>query len=285
MIHDAILKYPLDRSQAIKKHLEIAGRYFNVAAIHDLRVEIKRLRAFYNCVAEIYPGFDARGEYRKIRRIFRAAGYLRDIHIRQELAGNLNREAPLSIGEYFNFLKQKEVDSRRGFTRAHRKFDTHILDVSWNRVSEIIKFHDDHFIEERLYRCYLILLEKLVKSGAAPEFDEKDYHQMRILSKETRYCLEINQILHPEQTALKDINEGLRAMHQVLGAWHDNAMAADGLQAFLQHDAARPLADEDSYTRLYNELTRRKDNFSSSFRNRWIHFGELLKIHGYTFPV
>ena len=118
MFQQCLLKYYTSRCQNIQGHFFNAANYFDPDGIHDLRVEIKQLRAFFRLIEWIAPKFSAKKNLRNFRKLFKAASDLRDIHVQQELTRKWAKDMEVFLSEYYNSLKQKELPARKKFLAA-----------------------------------------------------------------------------------------------------------------------------------------------------------------------
>ena len=86
MIFDCLGEYYKSQEQKIRQNFHLAVSTFDVESIHELRVEIKRLRAFFHLIGHINPVFHPEQDLQKILGLFKSAGKIRDIHVQQNMA-------------------------------------------------------------------------------------------------------------------------------------------------------------------------------------------------------
>jgi len=113
--------------------------------------------------------------------------------------------------------------------------------------------------------------------GSHPDFVEKDYHAIRILSKETRFTLEIIQKCFPDKSALQDINNALRGVHQALGKWHDFDTGLKMLEDFKEDFKDSEYFDKNSYVTFEKVLQKEKTIKLEDFENKWGVFLEVTQ--------
>jgi len=123
MTIDCFGAYYRAQEQKIRQHFLPAVSVFDEEGIHELRVDIKRLRAFFHLISHINPIFRPEKDMQKIQKLFKSAGQIRDIHVQQELARENISSLDLELSEYVNFLKEKEWKARKRFSKAGNKFD------------------------------------------------------------------------------------------------------------------------------------------------------------------
>jgi len=281
MFPDCFFEYYQSQYQKIKKNYILSIKYFDVEGIHDLRVEIKRLRAFFNLVEWINPNFQAKQDFKKIRKLFKAAGRIRDVHVQQALARRWIDKLNLDLSEYYNFLKQKEMEARPEFSVSCKKFDLSIFKTNGNRISKLIKILPGEYAQSKTEEQFRGLIDELIKFKNKENLMEEDYHQIRILSKAARYTLEILQRCFSKSRTLDELNEKLREVHQALGKWHDDDVGLQSLGSFMKDYAKQPFFNVNSYDEFSKKLLVEKESLLVTFEEKWNNFLGVLDIYDY----
>ena len=120
-----IVEYLKRRHETLQDALQMTERYFAVEGIHDLRVEIKKIRALFRFIEQLKPSFESGPLLDKMRQLFRTAGKMRDIDIQQ---GIIQKEITrLDVSELINYLKHQELKGRPKLEKLCDDFDNHIL--------------------------------------------------------------------------------------------------------------------------------------------------------------
>ena len=127
MILECFEDYYRSQQEKIERNYDLAVKFHDEDGIHDMRVEIKRLRAFFHLIQGVNPNFRTKPNLKKIQKLFKSAGTVRDIHVQLELVRKWMTKPDLELSEYYNFLKQKEVEVRQTFQASNKKFDFGIL--------------------------------------------------------------------------------------------------------------------------------------------------------------
>ena len=237
-----------------------------------MRVAIKRLRAYFNLIEWINPVFKAKQNLKPVRRLFKAAGKIRDIHVQQELVRKWTSEMNLEMSEYYNFLKHYEMEERKRFLPSAKKFDLGIFLKNWSLIKNSLSFISTEYIQYKAEERFSTQIEELVKFKRKEDFIEDDYHAIRILSKETRYTLEVLQKCFSPKDIWEKLNESLRKVHQALGRWHDDDVALQFLGGFLLMYSGKRFYDRSSYTKYKRNLTSDKKKQLKEFEQRWAEF-------------
>ena len=123
MFQDCFLRYYAARCQTIRESYVQASHDYAPEAIHDVRVEIKQLRAFFRLIEALNPEFPAKKRLKRFRQLFKAAEQLRDAHVQQELTRQWAEEMGIFFNEYDNALKEKELEGRQIFADFIAEFD------------------------------------------------------------------------------------------------------------------------------------------------------------------
>lgn len=278
MYPESLWTYYGNLQRIVEENYNLAVRFADVEGVHDMRVGIKRLRAYFNLIEWINPVFQAKQNLKPIRRLFKAAGKIRDIHVQQELMMRWATELNLEMSEYYNFLKQKETEERKRFTDfAKKKFDLKVFQSNWTLIQNVLSFISTEYIQYKSEERFNAQIEGLIKFKEKENFVEDDYHAIRILSKETRYTLEVLQACFPPKNIWTQLNETLRKVHQALGRWHDDDVSLLVLDGFLLSYAGKSFFDRNSYVKFKKSLADDKLKQMAEFEQRWMDFLAVMK--------
>lgn len=276
MLPKTFEEYYFIQTENILRHYNIAKKFSDVEGIHEMRVEIKKLRAFFNLVEWINPDFQTIKYFSKIRNLFKSAGRIRDIHIQQELTMHWVKKANLEVSEYYNYLKQQELKNQAQFSKTCKRFKTTEFDKSWIIIQDSLNILPQNYIqfksEERFYK----LIENLIHYKEKAEFAGDDYHKIRILSKESRYTLDILQTCFPEIGQFEVLDLKLRDLHRALGKWHDNEVNLLSIKDFLENFSGQSFFNRNSYDQFIQNLEQDKKKWLLNFEERWKEFNEFL---------
>jgi CHAD domain-containing protein len=255
MYPECLWTYYGNLQRIVEENYNLAVRFADVEGVHDMRVGIKRLRAYFNLIEWINPVFQAKQNLKPIRRLFKASGKVRDIHVQQELVRRWASELDLEMSEYYNFLKQKETEERKRFADfAKKKFDLKVFQLNWTLIQNVLSFISTEYIQFKSEERFNAQIEELVEFKEKENFIEDDYHAIRILSKEMRYTLEVLQTCFPPKNIWTQLNETLRKVHQALGRWHDDDVSLLFLDGFLLSYAGKSFFDRNSYIKYKKSL-------------------------------
>lgn len=269
MIPKSFTDYHRLRVRQIRALMSQAARYHTVAAVHDLRVEIKRLRAFHKLIAAIAPSVPSAESWRPVRKLFRAAAPLRDFQVQWDFVLEAARTSGGNLSEYLNFLKAGEIASRARFTRTARAFPrtafATLLDQS---VTALASCRPERVIALTSGRLQTAL-DELVCLRVEEPFDDEKLHQVRIAGKEARYVLEVLRYQAPPDDWYERLDRALKTLHQTLGRWHDAVVGGQYLATFLKTEAVTPLFNPLAYDALNQRLEATRSAELAGFNGAW----------------
>ncbi len=216
-----MIQYFQSKLNEIKCNYSLALEKNDIDGVHDLRVAIKRMKAFFNLVESISGNFNARKNFKNFRKIAKNTRDLRDSQVQQILLKKMQSKLNLNINEYETFLKNGEIENMESFRNFSAQETVKKLDEGKEIISRALKnisrIHGETKAQGRFYN----LRNDLILLSSESDLKDEILHKVRILSKETHYTLEIvQQCFH----LFDDGNEfikGIKKVHQALGKWHD----------------------------------------------------------------
>jgi CHAD domain-containing protein len=254
----------------IHKLARRAGRGFAAEDVHDLRVEIKRLRALLGVIESGSREFGRRDLFKPFRRLFKAAAGLREARVGRHLAGEWAADSGNRLDEYRNALMEDDLRSRKTFAGGTRKFERSFSLRASEAIDRALPSKSARDLERLTEGRWDALRGRLLELKA-PRPAKRDLHRIRVQAKMSRYTLEILQeCFRPGDAGLARLSRALRSVHQALGRWHDLELAAASLRDFLGRRAERPLSDPRAYEAygrfLASERVKRLEEFETAWR-------------------
>lgn len=243
------------RSQAFGTALESARSYYAVEGIHELRVEIKRLRALYKMVAYITPSFVAKPNAAPLKDLFRVAGRLRDIDIFQALT--VEHLGRLDLREYFNHLKHQELGLRESFAPLAGPRRMNLLSISGKKIAAALAVTSPDQVKKRMRKRICKLAGKLDRPAQKQHPHNEDLHAVRKRSKELRYVLDMWQQCCGRSQSAELSSTKLKAAYNTLGEWHDTLLARESVRRFVKRYDESKLVDAAAYRTFDRRLQDR----------------------------
>lgn len=269
MLLQELNQYCASRVSNFIKQFTAAARNGNQDAIHELRVEIKRLMAFFELLKEIGVKLNSKKILLPIRDLFRSAAVIRDAQVLQNLSRELtsNSEVELNISEYINTLKQQEMAGIKQFLKSSRDFNLSMFGEIQKRINTRLSRMADSSIEKASKAYVENLLNALNTFRTKSILEENDFHDIRILSKKTRYTLEMVASCYSKSES-DLLDKRIRTLHHALSQWHDTDIAISFLKEILEDQTLKPLFSESSYDQFMKLLEERKEHYSELFLNQ-----------------
>jgi len=245
-----------------------ASRSPSTGAIHDMRVGLKRLRTFFNLVGSIDADFGTEEAFAPARKLFRAAGRVRNLQI----LGSKTREAAvaasLELSEYYNWLKEDELREISRFGRVCGRFRRDFFASAWTTMEKSFEGLPPAQLRNKVEARLLNLIRE-IKAERFVRPDVRRLHILRTRTKEARYTLEILQECGLTGDDGDRLNERLRDIHQSLGRWHDEEIVLESLREFRRSRVPGPLISFKSYLGFSRITRARKVEDLTGFEEGW----------------
>jgi CHAD domain-containing protein len=252
---ESVLAYFDLRRKNFLRALSAAQSYYAVEGIHELRVETKRLRALYELVEYTAPVFSAQPHALTLRTLFRAAGELRDLDIRQDLT--LRSLKKLDLREFFNQLKQDELRARDSFDAVAGSFSGDALTRSRVQMRAALAAAPGERMRKRIEKKIGKMAAKLATAVNRDRREIGELHSIRKIAKELRYVLDIHQQCYGKSQVIEQTSIRLKRAFGYLGEWHDTVLTLDSVEVYLKRKPAKDLSDPIAYQTFIAELRKR----------------------------
>lgn len=206
----ALIKYLKNREDAINFLLKKSKRAYTPTTFHKLRVEIKKLNAFFELIHFCSNNFKYKKIIKPLKLIFRQAGKVRELQVeeamlRKYLINNLLKNYRASLTK----LRLKEQEDF--FSIANKKFIARLTKT----YREILPFLTK--TDKKKVNSYMEKKRKKIEKLLSQDTLQKtQVHALRKRLKKFHYSLESlnlkkkNRLL-PKKDVLPDL----------LGKWHD----------------------------------------------------------------
>ena len=244
--------------------------------IHDLRVEFKRLRGFFKLVESINSDFNAKKNFKDFRKIAKSTNGLRDSHVQQILLKNAGKTLHIDVNAYQNYMKKIEAENLESFRNFSRKNTIENLKKRGKCIKRALKDITPVWAETKARGCIYNMRTNLILLSDQKDLNDKILHNIRILSKETHYILEIIQKCFHKYENAKDFEAGIKKVHQVLGKWHDFDVSITYLDGYVETNG-EDISDE-SYHKLREHLQQEKELLKKSFRAVFDEFNNIASV-------
>jgi len=255
--YDAVL-VEIERNHALALERDADG-------VHDMRVALKRMKAFFNLVGAMCDDFAAKENFRGFRKIAKKSGLLRDSRVQMELADEMNRKLKLDLSGYSAFLLEMEDEGYGTFVNFSRRNPLKKLKGKRKLVSRALKDVSPVRAETKAQGRFYNLRNNLIIAGREENPKGENFHKVRILSKEIHYTFEILRRCLRLFEDGTDFVRDIKKVHQVLGKWHDYEVALDYVRMFLSGGSGK--AEEVPYNLLTEHILAQKKKLENKFRS------------------
>ena len=199
--------------------------------IHELRVTIKKIKAFFHLLESASAGFDAGKSFRIYKKIFKRAGRVRDWHVQLMLLDRLEKELNLSLPSQRLKIREyvrKEYEAFREYSKTvdkdfHNKVSKHVLNIL-----------KKDFSPTRANGYILRQAHELVYIANQPEMDFKDLHKFRILLKDYFYNIGYMNDCRQRNIFITKHIDRINGLQDDIGKWHDQITMFDFLIRYRQ---------------------------------------------------
>jgi len=207
-MHTPLEKYFVLREKNLFNHLhdfELSG---DETSLHDLRVEMKKLRAIIKFLRSIYSKQKIKKPAHALRAIFQRAGEIRELQIMEQWLQKNN----LIVIEQTYYPPEKLHALISEFQRTTDKLKDEFKEI----IDAISKFVEttNEILAEQYFTDMDAQLETLCRS----DLPKNEWHELRKLIKQRIYAY--NWIQH--ETESDDPNFSYyHKLQEAIGLWHD----------------------------------------------------------------
>lgn len=226
-------KYFLTQLEIFNENFIVSLKGFDVTAIHKMRLSIKRIRVLFQFIEFLTPeNFKAKEQLKKIKKLFKLAGKIRDVQIQLQLFELYKKELNINFKDYYNFLKDKELKAITDFNENLGYFDENQKIIDQEKINKTLDqalFKDFQSGSLKFLNKKITIINHL-KSDLS---NNKNIHRIRTILKQIYYLLEILENNISEKLFLNVSKERLKEIENIIGKWHDRVNADNFLYLFL----------------------------------------------------
>jgi len=215
-----LAKYFRKHVNAVKELTEKANEQFTAEDFHQLRVEIKKIRAFVVMLKSSAMKFNPNIVIKPIKKIFDQAGKVRQIQLEEEALKKYDPDRTLQL--FPHTLHLKEQEEKNNFAAIQHRFKKKIRRVV-NHIVPVIKESNIHDIKKYIKDTKKELGDLLSKET----LETKQVHELRKGLKKLYYNLKSLKLAYKSI-----VFKNGRTLQELMGQWHDTrVMARDFLKA------------------------------------------------------
>ena len=200
---------------------------FDKTAIHQVRLEMKKLKAALQLMGIVNKSFKAKKKYGLIRPFYKDLGAIRDIQIQQALFKESHQGLQASFKRKYTRLLKDELTKRQNIAREH--IDDKAIQ-SFKKVKKQIKKALKDLSSNDFKTYFKTRIPKLKKTLRTFDFSDEKMHDMRKLIKEIKFNTPFKQKVAKKWLKKKDIHLSfLGNLQNLLGTWQDNVVLKEKL--------------------------------------------------------
>jgi len=253
--HESLHEYYLHQHRNIEHYLELCSSHPEAELVHELRLCIKRLRAFHKLAEQLYS--DGMVEHihmkHRVRQLYNVAGQLRDTQVQIDMFTSLEEQTGMKYPEFGKWLLRREKKRIRRFGKKPEQVVPQTTSQSTHeKIGNLLALADDETILENAGNV-LFGLYSMAKKLSGGNSNDKDLHQLRRITKQMRYIISIMTHSYPDYTYKAISVKSLREIEVAAGHWHDNLVRIVLLGKFMEKKKFIDDSLELKYQELFNK--------------------------------
>jgi CHAD domain-containing protein len=206
--------------QDVSAAIEACAEEPTEKAVHQVRTRCRRLEALISAVLSARLNAErlhstGKPLLRKMKKIRRVAGPVRDLDIHLSLLESISGQPPDADAE--KLKKTLEGERKRAAVAELKEIKRHRPELEGRAARFLAAFNDLPATEQELDTVALAKARFLEASAAFPVLRAGNLHDSRKRSKQARYIAEIN----PRSAASVRLAKKLIRVQDAIGAWHD----------------------------------------------------------------
>ena len=204
-----------EQTQQFFNQLKIAEKTYDIEAIHEMRVAVKKLRSLSKMFKVIFPdSFNTKICFKYLRKIFKSASDIRDSHVMTGLVNQYKSDKSdySDLCLYFTNLEKNGINVFKKVVALNRK---HAYITIFESIENLNKKVVDASTDTKIYlyiKKKISDLSELLRIAT----NDKSIHKLRIRLKELNFILDVQNDDEKKQTV-----SGLKNIASDLGRWHD----------------------------------------------------------------
>lgn len=267
--HESIHEYYLHQHRNIEHYLELCLSLAEAELVHELRLSIKRLRAFHK-LAEQLNSEDQHEQIfikHRVRKLYKVAGQLRDTQVQIHLLTAFEEQTGIDYPEFGKWLLNREKKRISRFGRKPQHFVPHTTTQSMHeKIGSLLAQATDETILKGAGNALDGLYVKAQKLSSF-DMNERNLHLIRTITKQMRYILNIMNHSYPDFIFREISINSLKEIEVAAGHWHDNLVRIELLGKFMDKMKAEDETTKFKYQKLYSACKSELDiSYSETYR-------------------
>jgi len=270
-----MLGYFVNELEKFRKNHRLAYDSMDVDGVHDLRVCVKKIKAFLKLLSAL----NEKSNYKKNSEIFKttakSAGEFRDIQVQIEILEKTGKVTPEKFPVFGGILKNYEMGSYIKFKRLSPKYLPEELSKAEKRIVLSMLSVQTETSRAKALAYFDLLNKKLLGMCNVTDGYESNLHEMRKIAKELHYTFEIIDTSFQCFDNPKDFYTGIKKLHQALGNWHDYEVGLELINSLDKKTTENISAETDFLKKVFSG---KKQNLLDNFENIFTNYSEIKII-------
>ncbi|MDO9256474.1 MAG: CHAD domain-containing protein [Bacteroidales bacterium] len=268
--HESIHEYYLHQHRNIEHYLELCLSLPEAELVHELRLSIKKLRAFHKLAEQINSGDQDEPIYIKhrVRKLYKVAGQLRDTQVQIHLLTGFEEQTGIEYPEFGKWLLMREKKRISRFGRKPQQLVPHSTTPGTHeKIGNLLAQATDVTILTGAGKALAGLYSKAQELSFA-SMNDQNLHLIRTLTKQMKY---ISNIMNHSYIDFIFREISVAALHEIevaAGHWHDNLVRIKLLGKFMEKLKSDDNIEKFKYQKLYDACKSELD----------ISYGETYRI-------
>lgn len=259
--HENIHDYYLHQHRNIENYLELCLLHPEVELVHELRLCIKKLRAFHKLTENLLAdNFEEHIHInRRVRKLYKLAGQLRDTQVQIQILILFEAHTGAEYTEFSKWLNRREM---KQIARFHKK-PQHLVppataQIIRQKIADLLASTDTEFILSDAVQV-LSGLKSETAVLLTSKMNNRKLHRIRTIVKQMRYILNIMHHCYPDFKFEEVSVDSLREIEVAAGHWHDNLVRVELLDKFLDKMEISDNSEKFKYQKLLNAFKSELD--------------------------
>lgn len=233
--HENIHDYYLHQHHNIENYLELCLIHPEVELVHELRLSIKKLRAFHKLAEHL--NLNDIDEHihikRRVRKLYYLAGQLRDTQVQIQMLIRFGEQTGIEYPEFMGWLLRREKKKNSRFSKKPQQIVPHsTAQTTHQKIGNLLAQADD----ETILNGALMVLSGLYTTSrdlAKGNMSSHNLHRIRTLTKRMKFISSIMAHSYPDFKFNEISVDALREIEIAAGHWHDNFVRIQFMYKFL----------------------------------------------------
>ena len=223
-----IVNYLKNREESLFLLLRKPSSKYTPETFHKLRLEIKKINAFFDLVQFCSNDFKRKKAFQPFKLIFRQAGKVRELQLEETMFKKYLRYN--SLNTFFsNLTTMRQKEETLFFLMVNKDYLNQIqknLDSLHPYLSDIDNKKTVHYLKKKRKK-----IKKIISQGT---LEKKELHQLRKYLK----ILNHNKTIYKKESPDKSLQKK-EDLSELLGNWHDLQVIVNHLKKTLNNNPLR----------------------------------------------